>query len=204
MEAPPAFPKEAPDIYRVRFETTQGDFTIEVHKDWAPRGSQQFYDLATLGFYNGVRFHRVIRRYIVQWGINPDPQQQAIYGQMQIRDDPPQQSNKQGFVSFAKLGPNSRTTQVFVNLTDNTELDKEDFVPFGEVIDGMDVVENLWSSYGEVAPRGTGPDPTRAMREGEAYFERDFPRLDKIARTTVLLPPFDDAAGEEKGSQPSE
>ncbi len=184
---PPSKPEKPPQRYQVRFETSKGDFVIEVYRDWAPRGADHFYDLVTNKFYDGVRFHRVIRRYIVQWGINGDPKLQALYGRMQIRDDPVKQSNKRGTVSFAKLGPNSRTTQVFINLRDNEALDKEGFAPFGKVIEGMDVVERLWSAYGEVAPRGTGPDPTRIEREGNAYLDREFPRLDYIKRTTVIF-----------------
>jgi peptidyl-prolyl cis-trans isomerase A (cyclophilin A) len=105
---------------------------------------------------------------------------------MKIRDDDPNQSNKRGTVTFAKLGPASRTTQVFINLRDNEDLDDQGFVPFGKVIDGMDVVESLWSSYGEVAPRGSGPDPTRIMTEGNAYLDSKFPRLDSIIQATIV------------------
>ncbi len=187
-EAPPV-PEKPPEVYQVKFETTKGDFVIEVHRDWAPRGADHFFHLVTNHFYDGVRFHRVIRRFIVQWGINGNPEIQSLYGDMKIRDDERKQSNKRGFVSFAKRGPNSRTTQVFINLSDNPELDKDGFVPFGQVVQGMDVVEDLWSSYGEVAPRGAGPDPTKAMIEGNDYFAREFPRLDSIVRATVLPQP---------------
>jgi len=195
-EPPPPKPNP-PAEYKVKFETTKGDFVIQVHRDWAPHGADHFFDLVWSKFYDGVRFHRVIRRYIVQWGINGDPKLQAIYGQMRIRDDPPNQSNRRGTISFAKLGPNSRTTQVFINLRDNQELDQEAFVPFGEVVKGMDTVERLWSSYGEVAPRGTGPDPRKAMIEGNAYFDREFPRLDSITRTMLIFEkPASPPAGE--------
>ena len=197
-------PKKPPQRYQVRFETSKGEFVIEVNRDWAPRGADHFYHLVTNRFYDGVRFHRVIRRYIVQWGINGDPKIQALYGRMQIRDDPVKQSNKRGTVSFAKLGPNSRTTQVFINLRDNEALDEEGFAPFGKVIEGMDVVERLWSAYGEVAPRGTGPDPTRIELEGNAYLDREFPRLDYIKRAVVIFEePQPEEAGEEEPGAPA-
>ena len=179
-------PETPPQTYQVKFGTTKGDFVVEVDRDWAPRGADHFYRLVTARFYDGVRFHRVVRRYIVQWGINGNPKIQALYSNMRIPDDPVKQSNKTGTITFAKIGPNSRTSQVFINLRDNASLDKEGFAPFGEVIEGMDVVERLWSSYGEVAPRGPGPDPTRIEIEGEAYLVREFPRLDAIQRATVI------------------
>lgn len=186
-EAPkaPAEPETPPDVYTVKFETSKGDFTIEVHREWAPLGADQFHYLVRQGFYDGSRFFRVVRGFVVQFGVNGDPKLQSLYGQMKIRDDPVVQSNKTGFVSFAKLGPNSRTTQVFINLRDNTSLDKEGFAPFGQVVEGMNNVERLWSSYGEMAPRGSGPDPTRIETEGEPYLVREFPRLDKILHARV-------------------
>ena len=137
------------------------------------------------GFFDGSRFFRVVRRFIAQFGIHKDPKTQMLYSQMAIPDDPVVKSNKAGFVSFAKLGPNSRTTQVFINLRDNESLDKDGFAPFGQVVEGMETVERLWSSYGELAPRGTGPDATRIELEGEPYLAREFPRLDTIVRATV-------------------
>jgi len=182
----PAETQEPPEVYRVRFETTKGDFIMEVHRAWAPRGADQFHYLVRNGFYNGAPFFRVVRGFVAQFGINPDPKIQGLYGQMMIRDDPVRQSNTRGFVSFAKLGPDSRTTQVFINLDDNASLDKDDFAPFSQVIEGMENVERLWNSYGELAPRGSGPDPTRIEREGDAYLSREFPRLDSIIRATVI------------------
>jgi peptidyl-prolyl cis-trans isomerase A (cyclophilin A) len=184
--APPPKPPEPPAVYQVKFKTTKGDFIVEVNREWAERGADHFFALVYEKFYNGVRFHRIMRRYIVQWGISNDPKVQAIYGQMQIRDDAVKESNKRGTVTFAKLGANSRTTQVFINLRDNPDLDKEGFAPFGKVIEGLDVVENLWSSYGEVAPRGAGPDPMKIMMEGGAYLDREFPRLDSIIEATIV------------------
>jgi len=197
VAAPPPEPPEPPEVYRVNFETTKGDFVIEVRREWAPRGADHLFDLLYTKFYDGVRFHRVMRRYIVQWGINGDPKTQSIYGQMQIRDDPVKHSNKRGTVTFAKLGPNSRTTQLFINLRDNPSLDEEGFAPIGEVVEGMDVVERFWSSYGEVAPRGSGPDPKQIMLLGDDYLDREFPRLDRIVRATVIDPAEEAPAGQE-------
>ncbi len=188
-KTPPPKPEKPPAVYRVKFETTKGDFIVEVHQEWAPRGADHFFELVQNCFYDGARFFRVIRRYIVQFGINGDPKIQRLWGRMQIRDDPVKKSNQRGFLSYAKLGPNSRTTQVFINLRDNSSLDKQGFAPFGKVVEGMDVVERLWSSYGEVAPRGTGPDPTKIELEGNDYLDRKFPRLDSIIRATVVHEP---------------
>jgi len=182
----PARPEAPPERYRVKFETSKGDFVIEVHLEWARRGADHFFELVNNRFYDGVRFFRVVRGFVVQFGIHGDPAVQRLWGEAAIRDDPVKQSNRKGFVSFAKLGPNSRTTQVFINLADNTSLDKDGFAPFGQVVEGMEVVERLWSAYGEIPPKGRGPDPVRIVREGNAYLEREFPRLDWVVRARVL------------------
>jgi peptidyl-prolyl cis-trans isomerase A (cyclophilin A) len=121
---PPPEPEKPPEVYKVRFETTKGEFEIEVTRAWAPRGADQFFELVQNRFYDGARFFRVVRGFVAQFGINGDPAVQKLW-EMRIRDDAVKQSNKKGFVSYAKLGPNSRTTQVFINLRDNTSLDKE-------------------------------------------------------------------------------
>ena len=181
----PRKPEKPPEVYRVKFETTKGDVLIEVTREWAPYGADHFFDLVQIRFYDGARFFRVVRGFVVQFGINGDPAIQRPWGQIQIPDDPVKQSNKTGFVTFAKGGPNSRTTQVFINLGDNSRLDKDGFAPFGRVIEGMDVVERFWDSYGEMAPRGSGPSPTMIGLEGNAYLDRRFPRLDAILRARV-------------------
>ncbi len=184
-KAPPQ-PEKPPERYRVKFETSKGDFVIEVHREWAPRGADHFFELVHNRFYDGVRFFRVVRGFVVQFGIHGDPAVQRLWGEAGIRDDPVKQANRKGSVSFAKLGPNSRTTQVFINLADNTSLDKEGFAPFGRVVEGMEVVERLWSAYGEIPPKGRGPDPARIVREGNAYLEREFPRLDYVVRARLV------------------
>ena len=183
---PPPPPEKPPETYRVKFETTKGDFVVEARREWAPRGADHFYGLVRAKFYDGVRFHRVVRGFVVQFGINGDPKTQRLWSSAQIPDDPVKQKNRKGYLSFAKLGPNSRTTQVFINLRDNLDLDKSGFAPFAQVVEGMDVVERLYFAYGEVAPRGGGPDPTRIEGQGEAYLERQFPRLDSIRRAGIV------------------
>jgi peptidyl-prolyl cis-trans isomerase A (cyclophilin A) len=179
-------PEKPPELYRVKFETTKGDFTIEVHRDWAPRGSDHFFELVQAKFYDGVRFHRVVRRFVCQFGINGNPKVQQLWGSARIPDDPVKQKNVKGTLSYAKLGPNSRTTQVFINLADNAMLDTTGFAPFAKVIEGMDVVEKLYFAYGEVVPRGSGPDPTQIELQGNVYIERLYPRLDAIRKAFVL------------------
>jgi peptidyl-prolyl cis-trans isomerase A (cyclophilin A) len=182
----PARPAEAPDVFRVKLETSKGSFVIQVHKEWAPRGARRFYDLVTSGFYDGARFYRVVRNYIAQFGYKGDPKTDSLWQLSYIADDPARQSNKKGFVSFAQLGPATRTTQVFINLRDNKDLDKSNFVPFGQVVEGMEVAGKLTYSYGDLSPRGGGPDPKQIALQGNRYLESKFPRLDYIVRATVL------------------
>lgn len=184
QEAPPA--EKPPETYRVKFETTRGNFVVEVRRAWAPRGADHFFELVRAKFYDGVRFHRVVRGFVAQFGINGDPKRQRLWSSLKIADDAATQKNRKGAISFAKLGADSRTTQVFINLADNASLDKAGFAPFGLVAEGMDVVERLYFSYGEVAPRGGGPDPTKFELEGNTYLERAFPRLDSILRAVVV------------------
>ncbi|MBM3812045.1 MAG: peptidylprolyl isomerase [Acidimicrobiia bacterium] len=185
-KAAPPPPEKPPENYKVRFETSKGNFTIEVHREWAPHGADHFFELVQAKFYDGVRFHRVVRRFVCQFGINGNPKLQQLWGSAQIPDDPLKEKNRKGTISYAKLGPNSRTTQVFINLADNAMLDSTGFAPFGKVVEGMDVVEKLYFAYGEVAPRGGGPDPTQIELQGNVYLDRTYPRLDAIQTATVL------------------
>lgn len=183
-------PKAPPPAeYRVRFETTRGPFTIEVKREWAPKGADHFYGLASDGFYDGVRFHRVIRGFVAQFGINGNPKLNALWSATYIPDEsplPPRRlRNRKGTITFAVRGPNTRATQVFVNLRDNLDLDRSGFVPFGRVTEGLDVVEKLYYSYGELPPRGQGPDPAQSELLGEEYFARSFARLDRIEKAVV-------------------
>jgi peptidyl-prolyl cis-trans isomerase A (cyclophilin A) len=178
----------APATFRARFETTAGDFVIEVHRDWAPHGADRFYTLVKSGYYDGVRFFRVLTGFMAQFGIHGDPQVSALWRERRIPDDSVRQSNTRGMVSFATAGPNTRTTQLFINFGDNGALDGMGFAPLGRVVEGMDVVDRLYAAYGEGAPRGPGPDQGRVQSEGNAYLERDFPQLDFIKRAALVAP----------------
>jgi peptidyl-prolyl cis-trans isomerase A (cyclophilin A) len=185
VEAPTA-PRKPPANYKVRFETTKGDFVVEAYRDWAPRGADHFFELVEAKFYDGVRFHRVVRGFVCQFGINGNPKTQQLWSTLQIPDDPVKEKNRKGTIAYAMRGPNTRTTQVFINLRDNLDLDKSGFAPFGKVVEGMEVVESLYHSYGEAAPRGGGPDPTQIELQGNQYLDRRFPRLDSIKRAVVV------------------
>jgi peptidyl-prolyl cis-trans isomerase A (cyclophilin A) len=181
----PAMTAQAPDSYRVEFETTQGRIVVEVQREWAPRGADRFYNLARHGFYDGARFFRVIPGFVVQFGVSGEPEITSVWRRSEIRDDPVQESNLRGHVTFATAGANTRTTQVFINLADNERLDSMGFAPFGRVVEGMEVVDALYDGYGESMPRGQGPIQDRIEREGNLYLEEDFPELDYIVRTRV-------------------
>ncbi|MEO7649523.1 MAG: peptidylprolyl isomerase, partial [Bryobacteraceae bacterium] len=172
----PDFPKEAPAQYRVKFETSKGDFVVLVTKAWSPNGASRFWELVQSRYYDGCRFFRVVPNFVVQFGINGTPDKSAYWRQSRIPDDPVKESNTKGRLTFAAAGPASRTMQVFVNLRDNVRLDKTGFAPFGEVVSGMDIVESLYSGYGEGHPRGNGPKQDLIQQEGNAYLEREFPR----------------------------
>jgi cyclophilin family peptidyl-prolyl cis-trans isomerase len=182
----PAKKEPPPAEYRVKLETTKGDIVLDVKREWAPRGADHFHQLVSSGFYDGVKFHRVLKQFIAQWGINGNPQTHQLYAMVRIADDPPKLKNRRGTVAFAKLGPNSRTTEVFINLRNNAQLDSTGFVPFAQVTEGMEVADQLAYLYGDLAPRGAGPDPSKAAQIGNAYFERDFPRLDAIKKAVIL------------------
>ena len=178
----------APATYRARFETTAGAFVIEIQRDWAPRGADRFYDLVKSGYFDGQRFFRVLSGFMAQFGIHGDPKVSAVWRARSIPDDLVRQSNTRGMVSFATAGPNTRTTQVFINYADNSSLDGQGFAPFGRVVEGMDVVDRLFAGYGEGAPRGRGPDQGRIQGEGNAYLAREFPKLDSVKRATIVAP----------------
>ena len=181
-------PVEVPDVFRVKFETTEGDFLVEAHKDWAPRGVDRFYDLVNMRYFDKGRFFRVVPGFIAQFGVHWDYTVHARWRQIFITDDPPVMENKRGTLSFAQSGPNTRTTEIFINLKDNPELDEQGFVPFAEVAEGMDVVDNLYSGYGELKPVGKYIDPGRVEENGNAYLEERFPELDWIKSATFVEP----------------
>lgn len=181
----PTVTETAPDSFDVRFETTKGDFVVRARREWAPHGVDRFHRLVEEGFYDDNRFFRVIDGFVVQFGLSGDPRENARWRPRTIPDDEVVTNNDRGTVTFAMAGPDTRTTQLFVNLVDNRRLDTMGFAPIGEVVEGMDVVESLHSGYGEGAPRGRGPDQSRIHSEGNAYLDEEFPELDAIRRARV-------------------
>lgn len=178
-----------PSQFKVLFSTSKGDFTVNVHRDWSPKGAARFYELVKNGFYNDVRFFRVIRSprpFMAQFGISGDPAVTAKWTNANIEDDPVKEHNTRGKITFATAGPNTRTTQLFINYDDNSRLDAQGFSPFGEVVSGMDVVDQLYADYGEGAPSGMGPDQDRIEKEGNAYLNKDFPKLDYIKSARIV------------------
>jgi peptidyl-prolyl cis-trans isomerase A (cyclophilin A) len=182
---PAALNEQAPAAYKVKFDTSKGAFVVEVTRAWAPKGADRFYNLVKNGFYDNVRFFRVISGFMVQFGINGDPGVMGRWRTAQIGDDPVTQSNKRGTITFAMAGPNTRTSQVFINFADNANLDGMGFSPFGRIVSGMNVVDALNAEYGEGAPRGRGPDQSRLQSEGNTYLMKDFPRMDYVKKATI-------------------
>jgi peptidyl-prolyl cis-trans isomerase A (cyclophilin A) len=185
--APASLTATAPESYQVRFETSKGDFVIEVQRALSPNGADRFYNLVSNGYYDDVRFFRVIDGFMAQFGMHGDPAVTAAWRSAPIQDDPVMASNMRGTVTFAMTGqPNSRTTQIFINFGDNVQLDGMGFAPFGQVVDGMDVVDALYSGYGEGAPNGAGPSQGQIQAEGNRYLEAEFPQLDHVIRATIV------------------
>lgn len=183
---PAALDTPAPDSFVVRFETSKGDVDLMVHRDWAPRGADRIYGLVRLGYYDGVRFFRAVPNFVVQFGLAADPAATAAVRERRIADDSVRRSNVRGTISFAAGGPNTRTTQLFINLKDNQRLDRLGFAVVAQVVAGMEVVDALYTGYGEGAPRGQGPSQERITKEGEPYLAKDFPLLDQVRRATVV------------------
>jgi cyclophilin family peptidyl-prolyl cis-trans isomerase len=186
LNNPASLNAQAPDVYWATFDTTKGSFVIKVTRDWAPIGADRFYNLVKNGFYDNASFFRVIPGFIVQFGISADPRVSAVWHDADIQDDPVKQSNVAGTVTFATAGPNTRTTQVFINLADNRSLDAKGFSPFGAVTEGMNVAQSFYSAYGEGTPMGSGPDQQLIQSQGETYLAANFPKLDHIKSATIL------------------
>jgi len=177
---PSTLNERAPKLYKATFDTTAGVFVIEVHADWAPNAADRFYNLVKNGYYDGCRFFRVVPGFMVQFGINGDPAVQRNWVNATIPDEKVTQGNTRGYVSFAKSSaPNSRTTQVFINFADNSRLNRDGFAPFGKVVSGMDIVDKIYSGYGQQ------PDQSRIQTEGNAYLTKNFPKLDYIKKATI-------------------
>jgi peptidyl-prolyl cis-trans isomerase A (cyclophilin A) len=183
---PPAASAAVPDVFDVRLETSKGPIVIEVHREWAPLGAARFHELVRDHYYDDTRFFRVVAGRWAQFGIHADPRVSARWRQRTIKDDPPRVSNTRGTVAFAFAVPDGRTTQVFISLADYMALDAQGFAPFGRVISGMDVADALESTYGETAGGGIRAghqDPL--FTGGNAYLDREFPRLDRILRAVI-------------------
>ena len=174
--------EQAPATFRAWFETNQGPFVIEVQREWAPIGADRFFTLVKRGFYNDVRFFRVLNGFMAQFGLNGDPKVQGEYAAANLIDEPARQSNLRGFVTFAKEStPNTRYTMVFINYKDNSYLDADGFAPFGQVVSGMEVVDKLFSGYG----RQNVPDQRRIKSEGNTYLAAEYPKLDFIKTARI-------------------
>ncbi|HJU75406.1 MAG TPA: peptidylprolyl isomerase [Gemmatimonadaceae bacterium] len=184
----------APNEFRVLFETSKGPFVVEVHRDWAPRGADRFYHLVQSRYFDDVRFFRVVSSFMAQFGMHGNPNVHEAWDKMVIPDDSVKESNRRGYVTFATAGPNSRTTQIFINIVNNRPLDEMGFAPFGRVVEGMATVDSLYADYGDAPPGGVGPDQTRITREGNAYLQREFPNLDYIRSARLVT----DSAGAAK------
>jgi peptidyl-prolyl cis-trans isomerase A (cyclophilin A) len=185
LSDPASLNEKAPAVYKAKFDTSKGPFVVEVHRDWAPNGADRFYNLVKNGFYDDTRFFRVIPGFMVQYGINGDPKVAAVWRDANFKDDPVKQSNARGMITFATAGPNTRTTQVFINFGNNDFLDTQGFSPFGKVISGMEAVDSLYGGYGEGAPAGKGPDQGLVQLQGNAYLQQAFPKLDYVKQATI-------------------
>ncbi len=182
----PAFSGQAPDRFRASFETTKGRFVVEVERAWAPRGADRFHSLVRNGYYDGVSFFRVIEGFMAQFGLHGSPFVALAWAKQPIEDDLPARSNLRGTMSFAMSGPNSRTTQVFINFADNTELDGQGFAPVGQVVEGMDVVDRIYAGYGETVPQGRGPAPRFIIQGGTEWLQREYPQLDYVRWAAIV------------------
>jgi peptidyl-prolyl cis-trans isomerase A (cyclophilin A) len=181
LRNPSTLKETAPARYKVKFDTSAGVFVVDVHRDWAPIGADRFYNLVKNGYYDDVRFFRVLSGFMAQFGMHGNPNVQAAWRNQQLKDDPVKQSNKRGYITFATSGPNSRTTQVFINFADNAGLDAQGFAPFGQVSEGMNVVDKLYSGYG----RDNVPDQARISSLGNAYLLKSYPKLDYVKKATI-------------------
>lgn len=187
---PASMRAKAPSEYEVNFVTSAGDFTVKVTRAWSPNGADLFYNLVRHHFYDGAAFFRVLPGFMAQFGLSPYPEVSRAWEHATIKDDPLVQSNHRGFVTYAMTSErNSRSTQIFINTGNNERLDADRFTPFGVVTDGMEVVDKLYSGYGEGAPDGHGPDQNLVGSRGGAYLEKSFPKLDVIKTATLVTTP---------------
>lgn len=183
---PAAFTDTAPPVFRVRFETSGGAFMVDVYRSWAPLGADRFYNLVVGGFFDDSRVYRVVDGFVAQFGLHGNPYVNQAWKTEYLVDDPVARENTRGRVTFAKGGRHTRTTEVFVNLRDNPQLDAEGFAPIGEVVEGMDVVDGFHAAYGDGPPRGEGPYQAMVEARGNAYLDDEFPDLTRIVRATLV------------------
>ena len=176
---PASLKEQAPATYKARFDTSAGAFVVTVTRSMAPNGADRFYNLVKNGFFDGTRFFRVVPNFMVQWGIQGDPDIQRNWANANIPDDPVKGTNDRGFITFATRGPNTRTTQVFINFKSNAFLDKQGFAPFGQVTEGMAVVDKINAEYGENPNQGT------IQSQGNAYLNKQFPNLTFVKKATI-------------------
>src|SRR5437667_5705213 len=177
--APPSAPP-VPDSFLVALTTSRGPVSVVVHRSWAPRGADRFYALVHGGFYDGARFFRVVRGFVVQFGLPADPQLGRAWSSQLLPDDPVRHPNRRGTVAFASAGPNTRTTQLFINLADNVRLDGLGFSPIGQVVEGLEVADGLYGQYGE------RPSQDSIRLQGDAYHKRAYPNLDQIRTARIV------------------
>jgi peptidyl-prolyl cis-trans isomerase A (cyclophilin A) len=186
---PSKLTEKAPDTFKAQFDTTKGKFTVEVTRSLAPNGADRFYNLVRSGYFTDIAFFRVIPGFMCQFGIHGDPAVSAKWREANIPDDAVKASNTRGAITFATAGPNTRTTQLFINFGNNANLDGMGFSPFGKVVEGMEVVDKINGEYGEGAPGGMGPNQGRVQMQGNAYLKKDFPNLDYIKSATIVSVP---------------
>jgi peptidyl-prolyl cis-trans isomerase A (cyclophilin A) len=175
-----------PDVFRVKFETSQGDVVVEANRAWAPRGVDRFYELVRMRYFDEGRFFRVVPGFVAQFGVHRDYDVHDKWRKYFILDDPPKEKDVRGTLTFAQSGPNTRATEIFINLGDNTKLDAEGFVPFAKVVEGMDVVDKVYAGYGELRPEGKEIDPGRLEEGTNAYLIPHFPKMDFIKHAVFL------------------
>src|SRR5262245_30021991 len=181
----PAVNLTAPAEFKVKLETSKGSIVLKITRDWAPKGADRFFSLAKNGFFDECRFYRVLPKFVAQFGIHGDPAVSGKWREAPLDDDPVKEKNTRGRVTFAKSGPNTRTTNLFISLKDNSNLDSQGFAPIGEVIEGMDVADQLHSGYGDGAPKGRGPSQKKIYEEGNAWLKKDFKDLDFIKSAKI-------------------
>ncbi len=170
----------APETFKIQFTTTAGSFVAEIYRDWAPLGADRLYNLVKIGFFDDVGFFRVVPGFVVQFGIHGDPAVNRAWHAANIQDDPVKGSNTPGTICFATGGPNTRTTQLFINFGDNSSLDEQGFAPLGKVVQGMDVVEKIYAGYRQTPNQGL------IQTQGNAYLKSSFPKMDFITKAAIV------------------